>query len=80
MRVERRPAAEELIAKAAQSKYGVLLTSYEQLRKHALPLLDVDWGYAVLDEGHRIRNPDADITLLCKQARSLQPPCLRPRA
>lgn len=74
---EKRPAAETLIAKAAKSPRGVLLTSYEQLRKHALPLLDVDWGYAVLDEGHRIRNPDADITLLCKQARCRALPAQR---
>ena len=53
--------------KAARAPSGVLLTSYEQLRKHSLAVLSVNWGYVVLDEGHKIRNPDADITLLCKQ-------------
>lgn len=26
-----------------------------------------EWGYVVLDEGHKIRNPDAHITLACKR-------------
>lgn len=30
-------------------------------------LLSHRWGYVVLDEGHKIRNPDAETTLLCKQ-------------
>jgi SNF2-related domain len=29
------------------------------------------WGYAVLDEGHRIRNPDADVTLMAKQLQTV---------
>ena len=62
-----RPKPHVLIDKAAACAHGILLTSYEQLRKHADDLLDVKWGYVALDEGHRIRNPDADITLLCKQ-------------
>ncbi|KAB2602304.1 DNA repair protein rhp26 [Pyrus ussuriensis x Pyrus communis] len=45
----------------------VAITTYEQLRIVGKSLLDVDWGYAVLDEGHRIRNPNAEITLVCKQ-------------
>ena len=48
----------------------VLLTSYEQLRRQADRLLPVRWAYAILDEGHRIRNVDADITRVCKQLRS----------
>jgi superfamily II DNA or RNA helicase len=65
-----RPRPYELIEAAAASPTGVIITSYEQLRKHADDLLDVNWGYVVLDEGHKIRNPDADITLLCKQVRT----------
>ncbi|KAJ2841673.1 DNA repair protein rhp26, partial [Coemansia erecta] len=30
-------------------------------------LLRRKWGYAVLDEGHTIRNPDADVTIACKR-------------
>ncbi len=41
------------------------LASYTQLRKHR-PLLDaVNFGYAVLDEGQFIKNPDAKVTQTC---------------
>lgn len=36
-------------------------------------LLAVPWGVAVLDEGHAIRNPDANVTLVAKQARLFDP-------
>lgn len=26
-----------------------------------------DWHYVILDEGHKIRNPNAAVTLACKQ-------------
>lgn len=29
-----------------------------------------EWGYCVLDEGHKIRNPNADISLLCKSIKT----------
>ena len=29
------------------------------------------WGYAVLDEGQKIRNPDTDVTLRCKSIRTV---------
>lgn len=48
----------------------VLITTYVGLRIHSDKLLNVRWGYAVLDEGHKIRNPDADISLTCKQLKT----------
>ncbi|SCU99192.1 LADA_0H18140g1_1 [Lachancea dasiensis] len=48
----------------------VLITTYVGLRVHADRLLNVNWGYAVLDEGHKIRNPDADISLTCKHLKT----------
>lgn len=44
----------------AHSESGILLTSYDQLRLQRNLLLGVSWGYAILDEGHKIRNPDAE--------------------
>jgi len=44
----------------------LLITSYEGLRRGRADLLTVRWGLAVLDEGHAIRNPDADVTLAAK--------------
>ena len=46
---------------------GVLLTTYTGVRLHADLLLPGAWSYVVLDEGHKIRNPDAAVTVTCKQ-------------
>ncbi|KAJ3102613.1 hypothetical protein HDU97_000397 [Phlyctochytrium planicorne] len=48
----------------------IVLTTYEGLRVHRRKLLPVQWAYCVLDEGHKIRNADADITLTCKQVKT----------
>jgi len=47
-----------------------LIRRFEGLRRDKDALLKVRWSYCVLDEGHKIRNPDADITLTCKQLQS----------
>ncbi|KAK5813409.1 DNA repair rhp26 [Gossypium arboreum] len=62
---------ESLINRVLRSKSGLLITTYEQLRLIGEKLLDIEWGYAVLDEGHRIRNPNAEITLVCKQLQTV---------
>jgi len=41
------------------------LASYTQLRKHREILGDHEFGYAVLDEGQFIKNPDAKVTQAC---------------
>jgi DNA excision repair protein ERCC-6 len=41
------------------------------MRARREALLPVRWGYAILDEGHKIRNPDADITLVAKQLQTV---------
>ena len=48
------------------------MTSYEQLRLQRAALLGVPWGYVILDEGHKIRNPDAEVTLVAKQLRTVR--------
>jgi hypothetical protein len=40
---------------------SLVLTTYEGLRLQRELLLPVRWGVAVLDEGHKIRNPDAEV-------------------
>ena len=45
----------------------VLVTTYAGLRIYSEYLLPVKWSYAILDEGHKIRNPDSDIALTSKQ-------------
>jgi DNA excision repair protein ERCC-6 len=48
----------------------VIITTYEGLRNYRDVILPVNWAYAFLDEGHKIRNPDADITITAKQLRT----------
>ena len=59
---------QELIKKIC-SENGVLVTSYSGLRQHQERLLTQRFDYIILDEGHKIRNPDAEITLACKQVK-----------
>lgn len=62
---------DSLIKRVLRSESGLLITTYEQLRILGEKLLDIEWGYAVLDEGHRIRNPNAEVTIVCKQLQTV---------
>ncbi|KAI1291953.1 DNA excision repair protein ERCC-6 [Halotydeus destructor] len=46
---------------------GILITTYQGVVDHQDSLLHFDWHYVILDEGHKIRNPDAQVTLACKR-------------
>lgn len=45
---------------------GILVTSYANILIHYETLISYSWQYLILDEGHKIRNPDAQITSACK--------------
>nr|CAD7435512.1 unnamed protein product [Timema monikensis] len=49
------------------SKGGILITSYVGVVQHKTSLLARNWHYLILDEGHKIRNPDSQVTLAVKQ-------------
>ncbi|XP_006897762.1 PREDICTED: DNA excision repair protein ERCC-6 [Elephantulus edwardii] len=49
---------------------GILITSYSYIRLMQDDISRYDWHYVILDEGHKIRNPNAAITLACKQFRT----------
>ncbi|XP_044716071.1 type III restriction enzyme, res subunit domain-containing protein [Hirsutella rhossiliensis] len=55
------------IVRGVVAKGHVLVTTYTGLQTYANELLPVEWEYAVLDEGHKIRNPNAEITVSCKE-------------
>lgn len=54
----------QLIDSIVNSSSGILVTSYDQMRIQRDDLLDVSWGYCILDEGHKIRNPDAEVSVV----------------
>eukprot|EP00930_Biecheleria_cincta_P036670 TRINITY_DN25134_c0_g2_i1.p1 TRINITY_DN25134_c0_g2~~TRINITY_DN25134_c0_g2_i1.p1 ORF type:complete len:1346 (-),score=317.31 TRINITY_DN25134_c0_g2_i1:85-3675(-) len=51
----------------ATSKQGVLITSYETLRIANEALMEATWVMMVLDEGQKIRNPHANLTIATKR-------------
>jgi SNF2 family DNA or RNA helicase len=55
---------------AARKDPVVWLCSYTQLRKHRALLDGTEFGYAVLDEGQFIKNPDAKVTQTCFAVRA----------
>ncbi|KAF9964164.1 hypothetical protein BGZ70_006831 [Mortierella alpina] len=66
---EERTVADDIVDRIS-AKGHVIVTTYAGLRIHSSRLLRKNWSYIILDEGHKIRNPDADITLTCKQFRT----------
>ena len=46
---------------------GILITSFNAVIAYQDALHQEDFDYVILDEGHKIRNPDAQITLAVKQ-------------
>ncbi|KAI8645959.1 SNF2 family N-terminal domain-containing protein [Parasitella parasitica] len=49
---------------------GILITTYSGVQNYREILLKHRWGYVVLDEGHKIRNPDSVTTLAIKQLKT----------
>jgi DNA excision repair protein ERCC-6 len=62
-------AAKKIVDRVVQHGH-VLVTTYAGLQTYSDVLIPVDWGYAVLDEGHKIRNPNTAITIYCKELRT----------
>ena len=62
-------AAKKIVDRVVNDGH-VLVTTYTGLQSYAELLIPVDWEYAVLDEGHKIRNPNTAITIYCKELRT----------
>ncbi|OHW91236.1 DNA excision repair protein ercc-6 [Colletotrichum incanum] len=60
------PAAHQIIKRVVRHGH-VLVTTYAGLHSYNDELLSHEWGYAILDEGHKIRNPNAEVTVACKK-------------
>lgn len=62
-------AARKVTKRVAEEGH-VLVTTYAGLQTYAPMLIPMEWGSAILDEGHKIRNPDTSITFHCKELRT----------
>ncbi|KAN0086919.1 SNF2 family N-terminal domain containing protein [Elaphomyces granulatus] len=62
-------AAKRIVQRVVEDGH-VLVTTYSGLQTYAPLLIPVEWGGAVLDEGHKIRNPNTAITICCKELRT----------
>ncbi|GFT87465.1 DNA excision repair protein ERCC-6 [Nephila pilipes] len=60
----------EFLIHTVNKNKGILITSYTGIVQHKSILLKHEWHYVILDEGHKIRNPDAKATLVVKQFRT----------
>lgn len=61
--------AKEIVDRVME-KGHVLITTYVGLRIYSKFILPHEWGYVVLDEGHKIRNPNSEISLACKRVKT----------
>ena len=62
-------SAKRIVDRVVQEGH-ILVTTYSGLQSYAQLLIPVEWEYAILDEGHKIRNPNAAITIYCKELRT----------
>ncbi|OLL21643.1 DNA repair protein rhp26 [Neolecta irregularis DAH-3] len=62
--------AENIVNRVVQDGH-ILITTFTGTRIYRDQLLNVEWGYCILDEGHKIRNPDSEISLACKQIKTV---------
>lgn len=59
--------SKKTLIKSIQDSNGILITSYVGIVSNQDEILRYQWHYIILDEGHKIRNPDAQATLTVKQ-------------
>ena len=57
------------LVKKMHSDGHVIITTYSGIKTYENYLMGREWGYVILDEGHKIRNPDAVVSLACKRFR-----------
>lgn len=49
---------------------AVIVTTYIGILKYKTSLLDYNWHYLILDEGHKIRNPTAKVSVAVKHIKT----------
>ncbi|KAG5643984.1 hypothetical protein DXG03_009274 [Asterophora parasitica] len=59
--VRRRGAEDEHNEEEEVSSFPVVITTYEMIIKDRMHLVHYNWGYIVVDEGHRLKNLDCKL-------------------
>ncbi|SJL00234.1 related to proliferation associated SNF2-like protein [Armillaria ostoyae] len=54
-------ADEEEGAQSSPPSFPIVVTTYEMIMKDRVHLADYNWGYIVVDEGHRLKNLDSKL-------------------
>ncbi|CAO2647805.1 Nn.00g087270.m01.CDS01 [Neocucurbitaria sp. VM-36] len=62
-------SAKKILEKVKRDGH-VLVTTYSGLQTYSEFLIPTEWECAILDEGHKIRNPNTSITIHCKELRT----------
>ena len=62
-------AAKSIVERVKRDGH-VLVTTYSGLQTYSEFLIPTEWECAILDEGHKIRNPHTSITIHCKELRT----------
>jgi SNF2 family DNA or RNA helicase len=68
MEVDNPASAEE---DADYASFPIVLTTYEMIIKDRVHLSHYDWGYIVVDEGHRLKNLDCKLMKEIKKYKSV---------
>lgn len=66
----RNQASAKVIVNRIFSGGHVIVTTYSGMKVYSRYLLPKQWAYCVLDEGHKIRNPNSEVSLYCKQVKT----------
>lgn len=59
-----------VLIKEINKDRGILITSYSGILKYKGILNDLNWHYVILDEGHKIRNSNAKVSIAAKEFRT----------
>lgn len=55
------------LIRSLHDSHGVLIITYAGIVKYNAELISRKWHYIILDEGHKIRNPDTQVSKLIKK-------------
>lgn len=55
------------LIREVQSSHGILLITYAGAVRYAADLMSRKWHYLILDEGHKIRNPETQVSKFIKK-------------